>query len=180
MSPRAATAATEAATAALSLEITEEFSRVRSLNLAVTFRIVEDAWAVLSISDPARARTLGRRKQLLVRKACGDDAAVLRYTPKVEFMARQLMATLTRATNVCAGGSAAERAAWPDGGAFPAGRPAAAREYAWPRVGGFDALNVVRSLDGEVERRRARYARCAAGDNSIGPRPRVDRDYARG
>ena len=147
---------TEAAAAALPREITEEFSRVRSLRLAVTFRRIDDARAVLSISDTARARTAGRQKQLIVRKACGDDATVLRYTPEVEFMARQLIATFTRATYVCVGGSAAERTAWPDGGAFPADVSAVACEYARARVEAFDVLNVVRKLDDEVEQRRAR------------------------
>ena len=162
----------------MSLEITEEFSCVRSLRLAVAFRRVDYARAVLGIWDTVRARTAGCQKQKLVCKACGGDATVLRYTLEVEYMALQLMATFTRASNVCAGGTTAERTAWPDGGAFPADVSAAAREYAQSRTEAFDAWNVMRTLDDEVERRRARYAWYAAGDNSIGPRPRTDRDYA--
>ena len=86
MPPRAATAAAEAAAAVLPLEIAAEFSRVRSLRLTVTLRRVDDARAVLGISDTAHARTTGRQKQKFVRKACWDDVAVLRYTPEVEYM----------------------------------------------------------------------------------------------
>jgi hypothetical protein len=81
-------------------------------------------------------------------------------------MARELMATCTRAVNVCVGGTTTERSAWPDGGAFPADVPAAAREYARSRTEALDALNVARTLDDEVERRRARYAQYAADDSS--------------
>ena len=111
MPPRTAAATTVATAAALSLEITEKFSSLRSLRLAVAFRRVDDARDVLGISDTARARTAGRQKQKLIRKACGDDVTVLRYTPEVEYMVQQLMATFTHASSVCAGGTTTERTA---------------------------------------------------------------------
>jgi hypothetical protein len=66
---RVAAAATATAAAALSLEIADEFSRVRLLRLAATFRRLDDARAVLGITDTARARTAGRQKQKLVRNS---------------------------------------------------------------------------------------------------------------
>lgn len=96
---------------------------------------------------------------------------MLRYTVEVEFMERELMATCTRAVNVCVGGTTTERSAWPDGGAFPADVPAAAREYARSRTESLDALNVARTLDDEVERRRARAIRAVRGGRQQRPQP---------
>ncbi|KAJ1444612.1 hypothetical protein M885DRAFT_580585 [Pelagophyceae sp. CCMP2097] len=111
------------------------------------------ARAVLGVSNDTQAKSAGRKKHLVARRACNDGWTDLNFSVPTEFMARQLCMSYSRAIAVCD----RDLGGMMNGGAFLFSASCARRVKAWAQ-GLRTSLESLGRLDEMQKRRLERYA----------------------